>query len=54
MSIALIFWVIMLVWLLFGFYNNRATIGTWVAGALFEWVLFALLGWAVFGPAIHR
>lgn len=54
MSIALIFWVIMLVWLLFGFYINRSTIGAWVSGALFEWVLFALLGWAVFGPAIHR
>jgi hypothetical protein len=54
MSIGLIFWVIMLVWLLFGFYNNRAALGPWIGAALFEWVLFALLGWAVFGPAIHR
>lgn len=54
MSIGIIFWVIMIVWLVFGFWRNSANIGAWVPGALIEFILFALLGWAVFGPAIHR
>lgn len=55
MSIALIFWVIMLVWLVFGLYSNWPTGGAKViGGVVLEWILFALLGWAVFGAAIHK
>ena len=54
MSIGLLFWVIMVVGLLFGFYTNRATPFVWMSNSLVLWVLLALLGWAVFGPAIHR
>ncbi len=45
----------MVVGLIFGLYN-RANQKTWVAGSFIIWVmiLLALLGWAVFGPAIHR
>ena len=53
MSIALMFWVIMIVWLVFSLYSSwpltKASGGTFL-----EFVLFALLGWAVFGAAIHR
>ena len=54
MSIGLLFWVIMIVGLLFGLYQNRATPIVWVGNSLVIWILLALLGWQVFGPAIHR
>lgn len=56
MSIALLFWVIMLIWLLFGLRTNWPVAGTapWgLGGHIVLWVLLALLGWKVFGPAIH-
>lgn len=52
MNIGLLFWVIMIVALLFGFFiywPNPRPIGA----HLIVWVLLALLGWKVFGPAIH-
>jgi len=54
MSIGLLFWVIMIVGLLFGLFMHRTTPMAWVSDSLVVWVLLALLGWAVFGPAIHR
>jgi hypothetical protein len=55
MSIALLFWVIMVIWLLFGLYVNWPVTahGPGVGGHLIIWVLLALLGWKVFGPALH-
>jgi hypothetical protein len=50
MSIALCFWIVMLIWLVVGFYTNRAAWPTNVG--LF--ILLALLGWQVFGAAIHK
>ena len=53
MSIALLFWVIMILTLLYGFWSSwppNKSLGNFVL----NWVLFALLGWAVFGPALHR
>lgn len=51
MSIAFLFWLLMLLWLLFGAYTRRASIGTpWVwGGDLLLWILLFLLGWRVFG-----
>lgn len=54
MSIAMLFWVIMILWLLSWW-------GAWVitdprighASNLIVWVCLALLGWHVFGAAIH-
>lgn len=55
MSIALLFWVIMIIWLLFGLWSNYPTGGVkGFGGTLIEWIVIALLGWAVFGAAIHR
>lgn len=52
MSIGLVFWIIMIVWAVFGFVINRPA---WPAlgGSLLEFVLFLLLGWAAFGAPIH-
>ena len=44
----------MIIGLLFGLYQNRATPMNWVGNSLVLWILLALLGWAVFGAAVHR
>jgi hypothetical protein len=59
MTIALLFWVIMLILLIFGFWGSRPAAGApwnWSAfgGNFIVWVLLALLGWQTFGPAIHK
>jgi hypothetical protein len=54
MSIGIWFWVIMVIGLLFGLYTNRAAPIPWVSNSLVLWILLALLGWAVFGAAVHR
>lgn len=49
-----IFWVIMVVWLIFGIlwpHWGALTVMA-VAPGVLEWVLLALLGWQVFGPVI--
>ncbi len=56
MTIQLLFWVIFVVSLLFGGYSNRAgeKFGAWLRNDLIFWILIGLLGWQVFGPAIHK
>lgn len=53
MNIGLLFWVIMILGLIFGLYTNRAKPLEWAGSNLVYWVLLALLGWKVFGPALH-
>ncbi len=56
MTIQLLFWVLYVVSLLFGGYSNRAEdrFKNWLRGDLVFWVLIGILGWAQFGPAIHK
>lgn len=54
MSIGLLFWIIMIIGLLFGLYINRTTALKWAGDSLVYWILLALLGWRVFGPALHN
>jgi hypothetical protein len=57
MSFELLFWVIMLFWLIFGFVwnTNPTMLGTWgwMPNTFLLWVLLALLGWKVYGPMLH-
>jgi len=55
MSIGLAFWIIMLVWFVFGILVHFGMVsGVFVgAGNLLLFVLFMLLGWKVFGPPLH-
>lgn len=52
MTLALVFWVLMLLWLVLGFVwpsgEGRARYFPW----LMHFLLFAVLGWAVFGSPI--
>ena len=48
------FWILMLLWLLFGFWEWRSPTGYGVIGnTLLLFVLFLLLGWKTFGAPIH-
>jgi len=56
MPLGLIFWVIMLLWLIFGVAVNRGVLsGVYVGwgNSILLFILFALLGWRVFGAAIQ-
>jgi hypothetical protein len=54
MSFGLIFWIIMLLWLLYGFWGFYQPSPNWQWGnALMLFVLFLLLGWRVFGAPVH-
>jgi len=55
MTIGLLFWVLMLIWLIFGFTRDWEGWRGWggVGSTLFLWVLLALLGWHVFGPMLR-
>jgi hypothetical protein len=49
---AIAFWVLMLLWLVLGVitsWPNKAAVGN----SVLLFLLFGLLGWKVFGPALH-
>lgn len=51
MSIALVFWVLWIVGLVYGAIVSRSSegMGRWFA----VWIMLGLLGWKVFGPVIQ-
>jgi membrane protein YdbS with pleckstrin-like domain len=55
MTFALIFWILMLLWLVFGlwgWYSPNQPYWVWGNG-VFLFILFLLLGWHVFGAPVH-
>jgi hypothetical protein len=57
MTLGLAFWIIMLVWFVFGLLAHFGVVaGAYAIGAstLLLFVLFLILGWQVFGPPLHR
>lgn len=56
MTLGLIFWVLMLVWLVFNsaaYWPGGGWSGPAWGGTLLAFILFLLLGWSVFGPPIR-
>ena len=57
MQIGLLFWILMVLWLVFGAYSNRADLrgGNYgpLGGSLMLFILILLLGWKVFGSPIQ-
>ncbi|VEB37271.1 hypothetical protein [Legionella cherrii] len=57
MPIGVLFWVLMLIWLLFGLYwhRNEFSRGSYgiVGGNIMLFILLAIIGWKVFGPIFH-
>ena len=57
MSLGLCFWILMLIWLVFGVLAHFAVVtGVYalVGNSVLLFILFMLLGWQVFGPPLHR
>jgi hypothetical protein len=56
MTLGLAFWIIMLIWLVFGGLVHFGLIASAYVGVstLLLFVLFMLLGWAVFGAPLRR
>lgn len=54
MSIGLLFWILMIIWLVFGFVAWRGIAGPYglVGNSLLLFILLGLLGWATFGPPL--
>jgi hypothetical protein len=55
MTLGLAFWILMLIWLVFGFAWHWGMVGIYgpVGGTVLLFVLLFLLGWKVFGPPVH-
>ena len=57
MPLGIAFWVIMLVWAVFGLLTHFGVVGVSAYGpanTVLLFVLFALLGWQTFGPVFRR
>ena len=52
MPMGILFWVLMILWLVFGFFSGIGVGAFWGDHAL-TFVLFALLGWKCFGKPIQ-
>jgi hypothetical protein len=57
MTLGLVFWILMLLTLIFGYlWNYRSSVlGTFgpMGNTILWWLLFFILGWGVFGPPIR-
>jgi hypothetical protein len=57
MTLGLCFWILMTIWAVFGLLVHFAVVAgvyAFSGNAVLLFVLFALLGWGVFGPPLHR
>jgi low affinity Fe/Cu permease len=57
MSLGLCFWILMLIWFVFGVLIHFAFVaGSYavLGNSVLLFILFLLLGWQVFGPPLHR
>lgn len=55
MTLGLCFWILMLIWLVFGLAVYNGAVGPYgnVGHTLVLFILLLLLGWKVFGPPLH-
>jgi hypothetical protein len=55
MSFGLIFWILMLLWLVYGLYGYWGSPQPyyWYGHGAFFFILFLLIGWRVFGAPVH-
>lgn len=53
MKLALCYWIVMLIWLVFGLWSGWTNLKQ-SGGHLLIFILFLLIGWEVFGPPLHK
>jgi hypothetical protein len=57
MTLGLCFYILMLIWLVFGLLTSFGIVMghyTVAGNTILLFILFLLLGWQVFGPPLHR
>jgi hypothetical protein len=57
MTLGLCFYILMLIWLVFGLLTSFGVVMghyTVAGNTILLFILFLLLGWQVFGPPLHR
>lgn len=55
MPLGILFWVVWLMWAVFGFWRNSGPEGRWnLGGHAIECFLFFVVGWRVFGFVIQN
>lgn len=56
MTLGLCYWILMLIWFVFGLILHFGYAPGWglAVNTMLLFVLFLLLGWQVFGPPLHR
>ena len=56
MTLGLCYWILMLIWLVWGLLTHFGYTGPYSAGinVVLLFILFLLLGWQTFGPPLHR
>lgn len=52
MPIGLLFWILMVLWLVYGVWRDYPSYLP-MGGNLLQWVVIALLGWQTFGPILR-
>lgn len=53
MTLTLAFWILMLLWLALGVYQNRAQGALVIGGSAMLFLILLVLGWGVFGAPIQ-
>ena len=53
-NISLLFWILMILWLVLGVWRDWPSGFKVIGGNILIFVLLGILGWRVFGPAIHN
>ncbi len=55
MTLAILFWILMIIWAVFGFWGENAPDNVFArrGRSVLIFVLFAILGWAQFGGPVH-
>jgi hypothetical protein len=53
MPLGILFWILMIFWLVFGIFRIYSKDWWLGGGSLFLFVLFAIIGWKLFGPVIQ-
>jgi hypothetical protein len=57
MPLSILYWILMLLWLVFGLWSGYTpgqayTYRAW-GGSILQFILFAVIGWKLFGPPIQ-
>ena len=53
MTLGVWYWIVMFLWLFYGAWKDRAAIWPAYGGHLLHFLLFAIIGWKLFGSPVQ-